>query len=221
MEAKELAEKYGIDLKELEDEQIKLAKQLEIKDVAAFSGFEKIGAIENIIIKYKIISAVIVCDKEYEIIEQEYFLDKLRFPYIHGFKSYRELPPMTAAFNKIKEKPDIMLIKGDGINHSRLGIASHFSIAVGGLPTIGVTDKLFEGNKIVKEEVVVGKDKVGKVLKTKEGAKPLLVYPGNRISIESAYEFVSNMVVPPHKLPEPLALAHKYAKDIKKEMKLN
>lgn len=219
MNTKELVEKYGIDLKKLEQEQIKLAKDIVLKDSIAFSSIEKIGAIENLIVKNQIISAVIVCDKNFEIIEQEYFLDKLRFPYIYGFKSYRELPTMTAVFAKLRERPDIVFIKGEGMNHIRLGIASHFSIAAD-VPTIGISDRLFEGNVIKKDDIIMNGKKVGKVLVTKEGSKSLNICPGNSISIESAESLVSGMIVPPHKLPEPMSLAHKYARDIKKEMRL-
>lgn len=221
MEKKELAGRYGIDLNVLEKEQAELAKLLTIKDALDFSCAERIGAIENLIVKNKIISAVIVCDKNFEIIEQEYFLDKLRFPYIHEFKSYREVPSMAAAFHKLKEKPDFILVKGEGKNHLRLGLASHFSIAAGNAPTIGVSDSLFEGNLIEGEKVIMDKKKVGIVLASREGSKPLYICPGNGISIETAYGLVKKMIIYPHKFPEPMHLAHKYAKEIKKELKLD
>lgn len=216
----ELAKRYNLDLKALKEEQIKLAKSLKIKDAADFSAIERIGAIENICIKNKIISAMVVCDKNYEIIEQEYFFDKLRFPYLHDFRSYREVPAMIAVYNKLTEKPDVVFIHGHGICHPRLGIASHFSVAAG-IPSIGVSDNLPEGNNIKGKDVFIEGKKVGRVLASKEGSRPLYICPGNLISIESAYELVKNMIVEPHKMPEPMHLAHKYAKEVQKELKLN
>ena len=171
-------------------------------------------------IRNMIISAVIVCDKDYEIVEQEYYTDKLRFPYIHGFRAYRELAAMIGSFAKVREKPDIVLVKGDGINHARLGIASHFAIAAG-VPVIGVNDKLFDGNEIVKEDIMKDGKAVGKLFLSKKGSKPLYVSPGNLISIKTSLQLVKGMIVPPHKLPEPMALAHKYAKDIRKELRFD
>ncbi len=216
----ELIKKYGIDLKKLEDEQIKLAKILEIKDKIDLNKVNYIGVIETILVKNKIISAMVVFDKDYEVIDQEYFLDKIRFPYLHGFKAYRELASMAAVFNKIREKPDILLIKGEGINHPRLGIASHLSIAVN-MPVIGVEDKLFEENEVKGEEVFMNGKIVGKKLITKKGAKPIYILPGNHVSVEGAYEFVKGLIVQPHKMPEPIYLTHRYAKDIKNELKLD
>ena len=58
----------------------------------------------------------------------------MRFPYISGFRAYRELPSMVEAFNKLEEKPDVIFVPGHGIAHPRLGVASHFSLSVG-VPT--------------------------------------------------------------------------------------
>jgi len=220
MDKEELIQKYGIKIKSLEQEQIKLAKSLEIKDIIDFSEVQRIGAIENFIIRNNIISVMIVLDKDFEIIEQEYFLDKLRFPYLHGFKAYRELPAMTGVFAKIRDKPDIVLIKGAGVNHSRLGIVSHFSLATN-TPSIGVGDKLFEGNEVKQDKVVMGEQVVGKVLESKQGSKPLFICPGNMVSVGTAYDLVEKMIQPPHKLPEPLYLAHKYAKSVKTELRID
>ena len=218
MEREELIEKYGIDIKSLEQEQIKLAKSLEIKDIFDSDVVSRIGSIVNIIVKNKIISAMVVVDaKDYEILDQAYFLDTLRFPYLHGFKAYRELPVMTGVYSKIKEKPDVVLIKGEGINHSRLGIASHFSVATG-VPAIGISDKLFDGNIVVVDDVLMDDKKVGCVVVSKKGAKPLYICPGDKVSVKGACEMIEKMVIPPHKMPEPLHIAHRYSKDIKKEL---
>jgi deoxyribonuclease V len=220
MDEKELIEKYNINIEKLEKEQIKLAKTLSIKDSIDFSDIKLIASIENIMVGNQIISAVILVDKDFEIIEQEYFNDKLRFPYLHGFKAYRELPTMTSAFAKLRERPDLVLIKGEGINHSRLGIASHFAISVG-IPVIGVSDGIFEGNEIKKDDVLKDGKKVGKTFVSKQGSKPLIICPGNEISVDSSFNIVKDLIKEPHKLPEPMHMAHRYAKDIKKELKIN
>ena len=222
---KEVIARYGIDLRALEQEQTKLAKQLEIKDIVDLKRARLIGAVENIIVKNKIISAIVVVsveegengEKNFEIVEQEYFLASLRFPYIHGFKAYRELPSMVSAYGKLRDKPDIVLVRGEGINHARLGVASQFSLSVG-VSAIGVNDKLYDGNEIKKGEVYMFDKKVGMMLRTKEGSKPLFICPGDKVGIDSSYDFVKELVVEPHKMPEPLHLAHRYAREIKKEM---
>lgn len=219
MDKEELIKKYNINLVRLEKEQNDLSKNLEIKDFFDIKEINKIGAIQNIMVKNQIISAMIVVDKNMEIIEQEYFIDKLRFPFLHGFRAYRELPSMTGVYNKIRDKPDVVIIEGTGINHSRLGMASHFSL-VTGIPAIAISDSLFDDNELKGEEIFLNNKKVGKKLITKIGSKPIYVCPGNRITLESAYDLIKNLILPPHKMPEPIHLAARYAKDIKKELKL-
>lgn len=219
MDETELIKKYSIDIEKIKAEQLKLAKTLNLKDSFDFSMAEKFGAIENVIVKNKIISAVVVCDKENNIIEQEYFTENLRFPYLFGFRSYREVSAMAQAFNKLQDRPDVVFIKGHGISHPRLGLASHFSL-LAGIPAIGVEDFLFEENKVEDENIIKDGKKVGKILVSKEGSKPLYISPGDKISIGTSYELAKKALKFPHKFPEPMHLAHKYAKEIQEELSL-
>lgn len=219
MEKRDIAEKYGLDIERLERDQLKLAKNLEIKDSIDFSSVDRIGAIENILVKNQILSVAIVCDNKFNILEQQYFLDRLKFPYIYGFRSYRELPCMIGAFNKLNEKPDVVFIHGPGIIHPRLGLASHFSISVG-IPTIGISDSIFEENKIEGEDIIMNGKKIGRVVCSKQKSNPLYISPGNSISLETSYKLCEEYIKEPHKLPEPLHVAHKYAKEVREELKL-
>jgi len=219
MNEQELIEKYGLDIEALKKEQIKLSKAIILKDALDISLISKFGAIENILVGNQIISAVIVCDKEFNILEQQYALDKLRFPYLMEFRSYRELPSMIEAFNKLAERPDVMFIKGHGTTHPRLGLASHFAL-ISNTPTIGITENLFEGNKVEGEYILKDNKKAGMILQTKEKANPIYISSGGNISLTSAYNLTRNNVTPPHKLPQPLHLVHKYAKSVKDELKL-
>tara|TARA_Y100000310_G_C20512590_1_gene729599 strand:+ start:324 stop:1010 length:687 start_codon:yes stop_codon:yes gene_type:complete len=215
---KEIVEKYKIDIEKLKKEQEKLSKNLEIKDSIDFDNVERIAGIDNIFFKNKIISAVIVISAlDGEIIEQEYFEDKIRFPYLPGFRAYRELSAMVQTFNKLDEKPDLVFIRGHGILHPRgLGLASHFSLSTN-VSTIGVTDFLLEGD-IKEEDIFLNTKLTGKVLKTKVGAKPLIVSPGNMISLSSSVDLVRKFTLEPHKFPEPLRLVKKYAKEVMREI---
>lgn len=219
MDEQELIKKYGLDIEALKREQLKLAKEITLKDAVDFSFAERFGAVESIIIDNKIISVVIVCDKEGEILDQQYFLDKLRFPYLSEFRSYRELPSTLNAFYKLSEKPDVVFIKGHGITHSRLGLASHFGV-LANVPTIGIADSLFDCDKIKGENIMKNKEIAGRVLHSKEKSNPLFVSVGNGISLETAYELTKSLIKSPHKLPEPLSLAHKYAKSVREELRL-
>ena len=212
----ELIKRNNIDLSKLEKEQEKLAKSLEINDSIDFSQVVRIGGFSSAFFQNKIISACVVLDSDFEILEQKYFSDRVKFPYLPGFRAYRELPGMLPCFELIDDKPEVVFILGHGISHPRLGMASHFSIA-SGIPSIGIAESLLIG-EAKGENVVYNGKIIGKVLNLKAGSNPLYVSPGNLISMESAYELAKRFVKLPHKLPEPLHIAHKYAKQVVKEL---
>jgi len=218
---KELTEKYNIDFDKLEREQIKLAKDLIINDKIDFSLVETFGAIDNIFIKNKVLSCIIVCNKDFEIIDRSYVFEKVRFPYFPGFRAYRELPAMIAAYEKLKEKPDIVFINAQGIIHPRLGLASHFGLSTD-IPTIGVSSSLIEceikGGEKDGSDILRDGKKLGKILMVKPGSNPLFISPGNNISIKNSYDISKQLINLPHKMPEPIHLASKYAKNVKKEL---
>jgi len=216
MEKELLLKRYNIDIESLKKEQIKLAQGIELKDKIDFSLVESYGAISNIFINNKMLSCIIVCNKDFEIVNQAYVFEKVRFPYIAGFRNYRELEPMINAFEKLNEKPDVVFVQGQGISHPRLGLASNFALSTG-VPTIGIGNNLIDAEIKGKDILREGK-KIGNVLVSKKESKPMYISPGSLITIESAYKLSKDLIKPPHKRPEPVHLSAKYAKKVKEEL---
>jgi len=218
MDKEEIAEKYGINLEKLKIEQEKIYKTLSLKDTKNFDEISHIGGCYNVYQENKIISAIVVIDisgGEWEVVEEKYFSEKMRFPYISGFRSYREMNAMVQAFHSLEERPELIFVHGHGADHV-LGLASHFALAVG-LPTIGIADENLEA-EIKKGELIIEGKKVGKIVDTKTGSKPIYVSPGNDISVESAVELTKKFVKEPHKLPFPLRVAQRYGKGVRGEL---
>ncbi len=215
----EIAEKWNIDLHKLEIEQKRLAKAVSLRDSIDFSLTESIAACYNTFVGNRIISVFIVCNLEMEIIEQQYSTKRLDFPYISSFRAYRELPAMIGCYNKLAEAPDIIFVEGHGILHPRgLGIASHLGISIQ-KPTIGIAQKLLVG-EVKREEVILNGKVAGYAFSGREGSKPFYVSPGHMISLKTSLELTKRCLKLPHKLPEPLVLARKFAHKIRDEIKL-
>lgn len=212
----ELIKKYNLDIESLKNEQVKLAKELTIKDKIDFKLADSFGAIDNTFVNNKILSCLVICNKEFEVIDKVYVYEKVKFPYIPGFRNYRELASMMNAYDKLSERPDVMFVPAQGITHQRLGLASHFGLSTG-IPTIGVASSIVDC-EIKDEDIIKDGKKVGKVFLSKMGSKPIYISPGNNITIESSINISKKLINPPHKFPEPMHLASKYSREVVKEL---
>lgn len=139
------------------------------------------------------------------------------FPYVPGFLSFREIPAVLDALEKINTTPDLILCDGQGIAHPRrFGIACHLGLIVN-IPTIGVAKSLLIGKH---EEVAEERgswqplrhrsETIGAVLRTRARTKPLYVSGGHRLSLPTAIEYVLRCT-PKYRLPETTRIADKLA----------
>lgn len=213
----EEARKRGINISALKQEQRELAKQVSCKDAFDFKNAKLYGSIVTETIGKEILAAAVVLDENFDVIEKKFSTQKAKFPYIPGFRAFRELPVMLDVYEKLEEQPDVFFILGHGIAHPQgLGIASHFGVMIN-KPTIGIAKKIMFGEE-QENKVFHGKKIIAEKLQTKEGAKPIYVSPGHLISLESAVELVKKLTKKPHKLPEPIVQARKFAKELRKEL---
>ncbi len=137
------------------------------------------------------------------------------FPYIPGLLSFREIPALMECLEKLPVKPDLVMLDGQGIAHPRrLGIASHFGV-LAGIPTIGCAKSRLYGRFITPKNVGEASDIVdpktgeiiGKAVRSKVRANPLIISPGHMTDVEDALGIV-NMTLRGYRLPEPTRQAH-------------
>lgn len=136
------------------------------------------------------------------------------FPYIPGFLSFREGPAILKALEKLKSKPDLILLDGQGIAHPRgIGIASHIGVILN-IPAIGCAKSRLVGEYdepgMRKGEwtyLYYHGNRVGAVLRTRDNVRPIFVSPGHMVDIESAIDIVMHCVKG-FRIPEPLRRAH-------------
>ena len=139
------------------------------------------------------------------------------FPYVPGLLSFRELPAVLDAFERLALLPDLILCDGQGLAHPRrFGIACHLGIWLD-RPTIGVAKSRLIGTH---EEVPTTQgaqrplmdrgECIGAVLRTRTGVQPLYISIGHRISLPTAVDYVLRCTTR-YRLPETTRAAHKLA----------
>ncbi|MBD3259946.1 endonuclease V [Candidatus Woesearchaeota archaeon] len=207
-----------MDLHKLKKEQILLSESVILKD--KISKIRLVAGVDQSYIgNNTIISAIVVCEyPSMKIVEKKYAVkEDVKFPYIPGFIAYREAPIIIGAFEKLQNKPDILMCNFHGTLHPRkCGAASHIGVALN-VPTIGIAKKLMVG-KEKEGQIFIDSKLKGIALRTKEHAKPIYISPGHMITLTTSVKTVSKCLRD-HKLPEPLYLAHRYAVKIKKKQK--
>ncbi|MBW4497610.1 MAG: deoxyribonuclease V [Oscillatoria princeps RMCB-10] len=139
------------------------------------------------------------------------------FPYIPGFLSFREVPAVLDALEKLSVTPDLLLCDGQGIAHPRrFGIACHLGVLTN-LPAIGVAKSLLVGKhdqlplRRGSWQPLRDRDEtIGAVLRTRSGVKPVYISTGHRVSLTTAIDYVMNCT-PKYRLPETTRWADKLA----------
>lgn len=151
---------------------------------------------------------------DHEIVERVGHRARASFPYVPGYLSFREIPPLLAAFEKLKSRPDVLFCDGQGRAHPRrLGLASHCGILLG-LPTIGCAKSRLIGShrepgrrKGSQCRLSDANEVIGRVVRTRTDVKPLYISVGHRINLQDAVSLVLRLS-PRYRLPEPIRQAH-------------
>jgi len=160
------------------------------------------------------VAVVILTYPELALVERRMVEGELAFPYVPGLLSFREAPAILAAFEKVREAPDLLLVDGQGLAHPRrFGIACHLGLLLD-LPTIGCAKSRLVGTHgMIGEEVgsqvevVDGGQVVGMAVRTRPGSKPIYVSVGHKVDLAAAVGLVL-ACIRGYRLPEPTRLAH-------------
>lgn len=158
-------------------------------------------------------SVVVLSFPDFKILETVQAIRKVTFPYVSGYLAFREAPSFFEAFRKLKTKPEVTLVDGNGIAHPRkMGLASFVGVARD-ICTIGCAKSpaypfILPGKgrgqyTFIRNEK---KERVGLCLRTRDGIKPVFVSPGHRIDLMESMRIV--LVCSKYRIPEPLREAH-------------
>ncbi|RLT98050.1 endonuclease V [Ketobacter sp.] len=126
------------------------------------------------------------------LLERKVAIKATAFPLHAGLYSFRTMPAVVAALNKLKRVPDVFICDGRGITgEDRFGVASHVGL-VTSVPTIGIRSvrpKHISGTLSAERGSFLRVSEGGQVaavLRVLEGVDPILVSPAHRVSMEEA-----------------------------------
>ena len=162
-------------------------------------------------------SVVVLSFPELQVVDSVVTESPVRFPYIPGLLSFREIPPLLTAFTALPTEPDLVIVDGQGIAHPRrFGLASHLGLILD-KPTIGCAKSRLWGRYEEpdpeqgaytylrdKEEVI------GAAVRTRANVRVVYVSIGHRISLDSARVWVL-ACCRGYRLPETTRYAHNAA----------
>jgi deoxyribonuclease V len=140
-----------------------------------------------------------------------------RFPYVPGYLSFRELPAVLEALDRLAGLPDLILCDGQGLAHPRrFGLACHLGVLTD-IPCIGVAKSRLVGRH---DEVPPDKgqwvplqdagETIGAVLRTRTRVSPVYVSIGHRVTLDTAIDYTLRCTTR-YRLPETTRHAHRLA----------
>ena len=162
-------------------------------------------------------SVVVLSFPELQVVDSVVTESPVRFPYIPGLLSFREIPPLLTAFTQLQTEPDLVIVDGQGIAHPRrFGLASHLGLILD-KPTIGCAKSRLCGQYEEPESeqgsytYLMDKGEViGAVVRTRENVQVVYISIGHRISLDSA-RTLTLACCRGYRLPETTRYAHNAA----------
>lgn len=162
-------------------------------------------------------SVIVLSSPNLQIVDGIVVESRINFPYIPGYLSFREIPPLLVAFARLQTEPDLIIVDGQGLAHPRgFGLASHLGLILD-KPTIGCAKSRLCGQHTEPDKekgswtYLLDNDQViGIALRTRTNVSVVYVSVGHRISLETARE-VTLACCPKYRLPETTRLAHQAA----------
>lgn len=165
---------------------------------------------------------VVVRLEDGALVERQSAVRQTAFPYVPGLLSFREAPALLEAFAKLRAEPDAVMFDGQGWAHPRrFGLACHVGLWLD-RPTLGCAKSVLIGSyreprpkagahAPLKDD----KEVIGKVVRTKDGVKPVFVSVGHRLDLASAVRVVLASCKG-YRLPEPTRQAHLYVNALRR-----
>ena len=156
---------------------------------------------------------------ELDVVDEAIHRCEVPFPYVPGLLSFREMPAVLPALERLHSTPDVFVTDSHGAAHPRrFGLACHLGVLLD-VPAIGVAKSILVGapqgelgpEKGSRVPLVDDGETVGTVLRTRTDVNPVYVSVGHRCTLDGAADLMLDCS-PRYKIPEPTRQAHKLSR---------
>ena len=236
-----------------EEEQNRLKQQLEETDRfdwvldrnnPANTTLTRVGAVDISYSKHdqkKAVAAIVIfAFPSMDVIYEDFEKEEADYPYVPGFLAFKEVPVYTILFDRLRQNrpdifPQLLLVDGNGILHTRnFGAASHVGVQFD-VPTIGVGKTIFYIDGLAKDRIKAmskqnlhragdyvplvgdsGKTWGVSLRSTNESSNPIIVSQGHRVSLQTAID-ATMACIRGVRIPEPIRQADLRSRQLVKQ----
>lgn len=169
-------------------------------------------------------AAVCVLDADsLAVVETVGVVSSVRFPYVPGLLSFREIPPLREALARLSAPVDLVVCDGHGRAHpARFGLACHLGLLYE-VPTIGCGKTHLLGTFRTPgpergrfARLMHDGEEIGQVLRTQTKVRPVYVSVGHAIRLSTARRTVLRLAAT-WRLPETTRAADAEANRLRRE----
>lgn len=145
------------------------------------------------------------------------------FPYVPGLLSFREMPPLLRAWERLERRPDAVVFDAHGLAHPRrFGLACHGGVWLD-VPSLGCAKSVLVGDyrepgpaRGARAPLRHEGEVVGAALRTRDEVRPVFVSVGHRMDLDAAVDLVLQ-VSPRYRIPEPIRRADRKVTEMRRQ----
>ena len=182
-----------------------------------FEALRTVAGLDVSVREDRVRAAVVVYDvRAKAVVDQAIWEGPVAFPYVPGLLSFREVPAILPALERLRQLPDVYMLDAQGYSHPRrFGLACHLGVLLDA-PALGVAKSILVGRvegdlgeaKGSGAPLVHKGETVAVALRTRERVKPVYVSVGHRVTLRDAGRLALRLAEKV-KLPQPTHLAHR------------
>lgn len=166
---------------------------------------------------------VVLSGESLETLDEASAAADVPLPYIPGYLSFRELPVLARAWERLSTRPDVVIFDGHGIAHPRrFGVACHGGLLFD-VPAIGCAKSILIGRhgplgetRGATAELVHKGEVIGMAVRMRDHVRPVYVSPGHLIDLETSVSVVLQMGAG-YREPETTRRSHRLVNEIRRE----